>query len=1025
MKKIIALTSTFLILFLCIALATGRVADSIDHVFKSKSSAGSDASAAMVETAGNTVEEVGNEKDTTLVAQQSRQPTLSKPEKLSERELKQWIRMERQNRQSAIIHERYKNRIKKIALENPIAPIVLPLYFQRLEERSQGPLPAARYRMKKRAKPLDVRPQLTMMAKSFQQFSPAFKRKYFHPRYRNLAPNQRVDLLQLGKDLLKAIQPDYENVINRAVIEAFPPDGPKFQWNPSRTQPATLSLKSPAMELKTKTARPRRLRDLKHLIRTLRKNPSRVTAGQFQRGPQWKNFDLQAAPPSTLHQAASESLGLPIQFVPDLNNEHHDRKYYRYDVKLSSFKCRNQDEWVNDEPYWHLTSIVPRFDSEDVEFSFWLSAGELYNTRGWTTRSYSIDEGEEKGFRKDERRIFRANTYHTSTTFTVSLWEEDWSKAETKDALEEAVRAIRNDLEADIKKAVLDALKDALAASLMETYKEIAGDILKFFKGAIGFDALMNIVQANYGGVDSGWLALELIFSGKDLAALLAGWSVVCGQCAGIILAIKVAGPFVLDLLQGDFKEAIKGLVLLPYRLFETVIQFFIDIYKWFTGIMVVVDPDDFLGTVTVTIDPSHDNIYEDAEWDFRHGYGMSLSGAEQYYQRYGYGPTEENHSLISQNRFDVPAIKLLKSFSWNDTCAKWGYDTTKANEKLACQNTYRQLCYSESPLAAAGFGNMYLCEQKISTWDDWAYKENISVDYTAFYTVRRDLVGGRETFGYTVHPERDTCIQYRTYEARSNRYIKISVVALNSADAVPIVTVSNTSPNRSGVAISNLYADNIHEFYLKAYQGEQYEVQIWNGFFKGSLYGYITLEEKEQPDDLGSIKAYNFPDYYIRHRGFLGEISRLDSTLDKKDATFRLVPGLADEERMSLESVNYPGYFLCATGKNAQISLIRLKEGSHSGGGDLSDEGGPTEAQPAARVAVASSDVTKFWKSATFNIVPGLAGSGFSFKSLKYANYYIRHRNFKLYLESGSDNKFKTDATFYLVRPKWPEMPE
>ena len=49
MKKIIALTSTFLILFLCIALATGRVADSINHVFKSKSSAGSDASAAMVD----------------------------------------------------------------------------------------------------------------------------------------------------------------------------------------------------------------------------------------------------------------------------------------------------------------------------------------------------------------------------------------------------------------------------------------------------------------------------------------------------------------------------------------------------------------------------------------------------------------------------------------------------------------------------------------------------------------------------------------------------------------------------------------------------------------------------------------------------------------------------------------------------------------------------------------------------------------------------------------------------------------
>jgi hypothetical protein len=257
--------------------------------------------------------------------------------------------------------------------------------------------------------------------------------------------------------------------------------------------------------------------------------------------------------------------------------------------------------------------------------------------------------------------------------------------------------------------------------------------------------------------------------------------------------------------------------------------------------------------------------------------------------------------------------------------------------------------------------------------------------------------------------------------------------VALNSAEVVPIVTVSN--PNHSAAANSNAYSENIREFYVDAYPGEEYEVQIFkNPLFEGSLYGYVTLEEKQAPEDLRSIESYNFPNYYVRHRNFVAEISQLESTLDKKDGTFRIVPGLADEKHYSFESINFPGYFLWAEGPNSQLSLKRLRGGTSTGRvrdylDDIEDR--PEGTHPAARTASSESDRKEFWKSATFKLEQSLAGTpgGFSLRCLKgFSPFgdYIRHKNFNLYLEPflKGDIQFKKDATFYLRRGKWPEIP-
>ncbi len=137
------------------------------------------------------------------------------------------------------------------------------------------------------------------------------------------------------------------------------------------------------------------------------------------------------------------------------------------------------------------------------------------------------------------------------------------------------------------------------------------------------------------------------------------------------------------------------------------------------------------------------------------------------------------------------------------------------------------------------------------------------------------------------------------------------------------------------------------------------------------------------------SLQSYNYPNFYIRHQYFFGELTVISSTLDKQDATFKIVPGLADPSYVSFESLNYPNYYL--RHQNFRIKLHR----------ETPDQ--------------------LFKEDASFKIVPGLADSyTVSFESYNYPGFYIRHRNFHLYLERGNTDLFRKDATFSIVGPKY-----
>ncbi len=163
------------------------------------------------------------------------------------------------------------------------------------------------------------------------------------------------------------------------------------------------------------------------------------------------------------------------------------------------------------------------------------------------------------------------------------------------------------------------------------------------------------------------------------------------------------------------------------------------------------------------------------------------------------------------------------------------------------------------------------------------------------------------------------------------------------------------------------------------------------------------------------AFRSYSFPDHYIRHRNYLGEVTRLGSNLDQLDSTFRVVKGLAGRvdgtPTVSFESKNFPAFYL-------RHHHFRIKLHKNDG-----------------------SEI--FRKDASFKWRPGLGASleeGFnSLESVNFPGYYIRQRSdnpneeaarvFHLYLEKSPPktlnseerhspvSRWRRDCTFKRVR--------
>ncbi|MDI6105724.1 glycoside hydrolase family 43 protein [Actinoplanes sp. NEAU-A12] len=132
-------------------------------------------------------------------------------------------------------------------------------------------------------------------------------------------------------------------------------------------------------------------------------------------------------------------------------------------------------------------------------------------------------------------------------------------------------------------------------------------------------------------------------------------------------------------------------------------------------------------------------------------------------------------------------------------------------------------------------------------------------------------------------------------------------------------------------------------------------------------------------------IKSYNLPDSYIRHANHVGRIDPYPFD-PYPDSQWRLVPGLADPNAVSFQSVNFPNQY-------------------------LRSRGGPV-------VLAVDDNSAAFKADATFARVPGLADSGWtSFRSIVDPARYLRHVNNILRVDPiGGGVTERQDATFSIV---------
>ncbi|PPK98740.1 glycosyl hydrolase family 43 [Kineococcus xinjiangensis] len=139
------------------------------------------------------------------------------------------------------------------------------------------------------------------------------------------------------------------------------------------------------------------------------------------------------------------------------------------------------------------------------------------------------------------------------------------------------------------------------------------------------------------------------------------------------------------------------------------------------------------------------------------------------------------------------------------------------------------------------------------------------------------------------------------------------------------------------------------------------------------------------------SLRSANFPDRFVRHRDYKAVIDPLSASspsADRRDATFSVVPGLANGACSSFQAVNFPGYYL----RHENFKLVLARSDGSAG----------------------------FRGDATFCARAGFAGNGTtSFESYNVPGRFVRHSNYVLQLDLRQNTSvFNGDASFAVTAP-------
>jgi hypothetical protein len=175
-----------------------------------------------------------------------------------------------------------------------------------------------------------------------------------------------------------------------------------------------------------------------------------------------------------------------------------------------------------------------------------------------------------------------------------------------------------------------------------------------------------------------------------------------------------------------------------------------------------------------------------------------------------------------------------------------------------------------------------------------------------------------------------------------------------------------------------------------------------------GAVLSLVRVDTARAAADRTSFQSLNYPDRYIRHRNFLGELTTVASDLDRQDSTFFYVQGLADPNLMSFQSVNVAGHYL--RHQDLRMKLHRAPTGSI--------------VQPGQEPVPESAEQTLMRKDATFIRRGGLAGSGASFECFNIPGHFLRHSGFHLVIAPIHTDVDRKDATFRMIPGLAPAAP-
>jgi alpha-L-arabinofuranosidase len=133
------------------------------------------------------------------------------------------------------------------------------------------------------------------------------------------------------------------------------------------------------------------------------------------------------------------------------------------------------------------------------------------------------------------------------------------------------------------------------------------------------------------------------------------------------------------------------------------------------------------------------------------------------------------------------------------------------------------------------------------------------------------------------------------------------------------------------------------------------------------------------------------YTDDSLRHQNYVAKISPITSAspdTDRQDATFTLVPGLADHSCYSFEAVNFPGYYL----RHYNFQVV-LNQGDGS---------------------------ALFAEDATFCAMTGHNGQGVAWQAYAYEDHYLRHFNGNVYIGADGGPRVGDAATSWADDTSW-----